>query len=95
MRIWALAISVVVALLALIVPRALTGTNRVWSAAAHAIATFVNIVVLGLLFYAVFAPIGTLRRLGGADALRLRRHRTSSHWVDREPRDATHFTQQF
>ena len=93
-RTWALIAAGVVLVAALIAPRALALPNRILSALGHAIQRVVNFVVLAILFLVVFTPVGMVRRLRGADPLRLK-ERKDSYWIDREGADAAHFNRQF
>jgi len=48
----------------------------------------VSHVVLAILFYLVFTPIGVAFRLAGRDVLSLRRPVRGSHWLPRPPASA-------
>lgn len=57
---------------------------------------WVNVrILLGILFFVILAPVGTIRRLAGRDPLR--RRRGSAAWVPYPPRyrDPKHFERQF
>jgi thiol:disulfide interchange protein len=53
-------------------PRALVYPNRAWMALAEALAWVSTRVILGLLFFLVFAPLGAWRRMRGWDPLNRR-----------------------
>ncbi|MGO4672530.1 SxtJ family membrane protein [Bosea sp. 2YAB26] len=60
--------------------------NKLWTRFGLLLASVVNPIVLGLLFFVVFTPIGLLARLLGKDFLRLRRKpEVASYWVRRDP----------
>jgi hypothetical protein len=59
----------VLAVLGAAVPRALEYPNRGWMALAAALSWVSIRVILGLLFFVVFAPLGAWRRMRGADPL--------------------------
>ena len=75
-----------VALVALIRPTLLAGPNRLWTKLGLLLGAIVSPIALGLLFYSVLTPLGTLSRLKGNDPLRLRRDTSArSYWIPREP----------
>ena len=79
-------------------PRALVYPNRSWMAFAEAL-SFVSVrVVLGLLFYLVFTPLGAWRRWRGWDPLnrRVAAGRTSFwHPFSRRQADPKHYERMF
>jgi hypothetical protein len=85
-RIWALAISGILILTGLAVPKLLGPLNLIWSKVAYLL-NFILLHVSGafLLFF-LFAPLNLLFRLTGRDALRLRRDPSAtSYWISRTP----------
>jgi hypothetical protein len=53
-------------------PRALLHANRAWMALAQALSWVTTRVILGTLFFLVFAPLGAWRRFRGWDPLNRR-----------------------
>ena len=83
---WAFVISVVFAVIALLKPALLAGINRLWIKLGVLLGKVVSPIVLGVLFYCVLTPVGSIMRLTGKDALRLKRdHSMKSYWIPREP----------
>lgn len=81
-----LAASVVFLLFALIFPKALAPLNWVWTQFGLLLHKIVSPVILGVLFLAVFTPVGLLMRLFGGDPLRLRLDpKAQSYWIPRTP----------
>jgi hypothetical protein len=81
-----LGIAGVFLLAALLRPRILAPLNRLWAKLGHVMGMIVSPLVLGLIFFAVMAPLGLLMRLLGKDPLRLRRDsRAGSYWIVRQP----------
>jgi hypothetical protein len=71
-------------ILALLEPAVLRPLNRLWMRLGRVLHAVVNPVVLGVLFYGVFTPMGLAMRLFGADLLRLRRRPDGqSYWIVR------------
>jgi hypothetical protein len=72
--------------LELVWPRALVPLNRLWFKLGMLMGMVVSPLVMGIIFFLVITPIGLLRRLGGADSLRLGRDPSAdTWWQKREP----------
>lgn len=83
---WALAVSLVFLVLALAVPRSLELPNRLWTKLGLLLHRVVNPIIMGLIFYVVFTPMGLLIRMLGKDLLNTKHDATAkSYWVVREP----------
>jgi hypothetical protein len=54
-----------------------------WMVLAFPIGWLVSHLLLGLLFFGVFTPVGLLLRTLGKDSLRLQRGNAASSWQDR------------
>ena len=82
-RLWAVAISVGCAVLALAWPRALAPANRVWLRFGLALHRIVNPVVMAVLFFLVFTPFGLVMRVAGRGLRRQLRPdpSRSSYWI--------------
>ena len=77
-----LAVSAAFAAVTLVAPRVLKPLNLVWLKFGLVLHKVVNPVIMGLLFYGVFTPMGAVMRAFGADLLRMTRKPASgSHWV--------------
>jgi hypothetical protein len=74
------ALAIVVGSLGVIVPRAVRYVYVGWSVVAFPIGWLVSTVVLGVLFYGVFTPIGLAFRASGRDVLARRRTDVDSYW---------------
>ncbi len=63
---------------------------------AHAISKVTTPVILGVVYYGLFTPMGVIRRLFGADSL-TRLPRNGSYWIDRRVsgRTRSDLTRQF
>ena len=65
-------------------PAMLRPLNLLWLRFGLLLHRVVNPIVMGLLFFAVFMPMGLLMRLSGKDFLRLRfRGGDTSYWITR------------
>jgi multisubunit Na+/H+ antiporter MnhG subunit len=78
-------------------PSLLGPVQRVWMRAAEAMGSFNTRIILGLLFYVVFTPVGAVMRFFRDPMTRSLRDASTSHWVRRkvEPVDRTRYEQQF
>ena len=71
-------------------PSVLHPLNRGWMALGRLMGMVVTPIILGLLFFVLFTPIGMLMRLFGRDALRMKLDRSgASYWVAREQPGST------
>jgi thiol:disulfide interchange protein len=78
-------------------PRALVYPNRAWMALAEALSWVSTRVILGLLFFVVFAPLGAWRRMRGWDPLNRRATGRQSFWQPYSDRqaDPKHYERMF
>jgi hypothetical protein len=66
-------------------PQILRPLNLVWLKFGLLLHKIVNPLVMGLLFFAVFTPMGFIMRLAGKDLLSLKRDKAaSSYWSPRQ-----------
>jgi hypothetical protein len=85
-RWWALGVSAVFLVLALLWTAALAPLNKLWTKLGVLLYGIVNPVVMALLFYVTVTPIALLMRMLGKDPLRLRRDPdAASYWINRTP----------
>lgn len=85
-RWWALGIAAALLLLAAARPSLLSPLNRVWFRVRLVLNFILTYLAMGLLFYAVFTPMGLAARLLGKDLLRRRPDPgAESYWIRREP----------
>ncbi len=81
----------------LVAPALLAPVQRAWMAFAEVLGAFNTRVILGVLFYVVFTPVGFVMRLFHDPMTRSLRDAQCSHWVRRkvEPVDRARYEQQF
>lgn len=85
--VWFATVGAALLVLGLAVPIILKPVYRVWMAFAFALGWFNTRLILGIIFYLIFTPVGLIMRLFGRDALRLRLQRDAeSYWLYREDR---------
>ena len=68
-------------ILGLLLPRALVFPNRAWMGLARWMSLITTPIILGLVFFLVFMPIGVIKRLFGWDPLRRRAPSGASYWT--------------
>lgn len=86
LRWWALGVSGIFAVLALLAPAVLAAPNRAWAQLGILLGKVVSPIMLGVLYYLVFTPMGLFMRLLGKDPLRTRYEPAAqSYWIRREP----------
>lgn len=81
---------------ALVYPRCLALTYRVWIGIGDVLGWINTRIILGLLFFVVIMPVGLVMRLAGKDPLRLRpAPSAASHRVPSQPPPQNHFERPF
>ena len=79
-----LVLSAVFAIVTATAPRLLRPLNLIWLKFGLLLHKVVNPVIMGILFFGVFAPMGIMMRLIGIDLLRLKRKPSSeTYWIVR------------
>ncbi len=78
------AVGVALAVAGLAVPGRLGPVFRAWMALAHAISRVTTPIFLGVVYFAIFAPLGLVLRLMGRRLLTRSRGATS-FWIERPP----------
>ena len=95
-RLWALALAALLILPALFYPRSLTWVYRFWMAIGHVLAWVNTRIILGIICFGLFTPIGSIMRLFGWDSMRRRTDpEAESYRLVREPRPSDHLKHQF
>jgi hypothetical protein len=83
-RIWCLALSGIVLLVALLWPSLLNGLNVVWTKTGKVLAKLVNPIATGFLFYLVFTPWAIILRWMGRDLLGISLDANAkTYWIPR------------
>ncbi len=95
-RVWALALAVLLLGVAVLWPRGLGPFNRLWFRFGILLSSITLPVLMAVLFYGVLTPIALLRRLVGAPGLALHRDKAESYWIARkDPPGRDSLKQQF
>ena len=80
------ALAMLFALAAVVVPTVLAPLNRLWFRLGILLGRIISPIVLGIMFFLLITPVAVVARLCGRDALRIKRRRVTTYWVDREPK---------
>lgn len=80
-----LTVSIILAAVTLLRPPLLNPLNRAWYQLGLFLGRVVSPIVLGILFFLLITPVALVIRIAGRDALRLRRKKVESYWIDRSP----------
>src|SRR5438093_12140209 len=70
LRLWGLLLGGALLALALVWPRSLAQVYRLWMAVGEVLGWINTRLILGLLFYGIFTPLGLCMRLRGQDPMR-------------------------
>lgn len=95
-RLWALALTLVLAVPALAMPRSLAYVHRIWMAAGEVLGWINTRVLLCLIFYALVTPMGIIMRWLGRDPMRRGfEPGVETYRVLKPSRPGAHMTRQF
>ena len=94
-RLWVLVGSIVLALLAIFVPKGLAEPNRLWFKLGVALGRIVSPIVAAVVFFGVLTPVAAVMRLTGRDTLRLKPDRTARTYWAEHPVTPTSMRNQF
>lgn len=84
-RVWALAISALLVLVAFIFPRILVAPNRLWFKFGILLGNFIAPIVMTLVYFLAVFPVGLFMKILGKDLLRQKqRENQNSYWIKRE-----------
>ncbi len=87
---WLYATSGVVLPLALFAPNVLKPVYKVFMKVGHVVGAFNTRLLLALIYYVVFTPIGLLARLFGKDLLDVKLEpQADTYWIKREVKEIT------
>jgi hypothetical protein len=82
--------------LALVWPHSLERVYRLWMAVGEVLGWINTRLILGVLFYGLFTPLGLLMRLRGKDPMRRAlAPEAETYRVRRQPRPSSHMRHQF
>tara|TARA_A100001015_G_scaffold318222_1_gene437430 strand:- start:1598 stop:1996 length:399 start_codon:yes stop_codon:yes gene_type:complete len=68
----------------IIFPNYLSKLNKLWMIFGLLLGKIVNPIVLGIIYFGLFTPIGLFRKIIGKDELKLKFKNINSYWLQRE-----------
>lgn len=77
-------LAIVFVVLSLTKPGLLLPLNKLWMGLGFVLGMIVSPIVLGLIFFVIFTPVGLMMRLFGRDELRMKPDPAKSHWKTRD-----------
>jgi hypothetical protein len=83
---WMFGLAGVTAAVTMVRPRWLAPFNRAWMQFGELLHRVVSPLVLGIIFYGVFTPVGLVMRIARRDAMKRRfEPGAPTYWVERDP----------
>lgn len=90
------AVSIIFLVVTIVKNEILLPFNKMWMRFGLLLSIIISPIVLGTIFFGLFAPIAILMRLNGRDELRLKFNKKPSHWIPRsQPIQPETFKNQF
>jgi len=77
-------ISFIFILLVLLKPDYLRVFNELWFSLGLLLSKIFNPIIMGIIFYGLFTPIGLIMRLLGRDELGLKKNKQSTYWKQKK-----------
>lgn len=85
-RWWALCLSAAFLFTAFVFPAVLTVPNKIWSKFGELLHQIISPIILGIMFFLLFTPMGSVMRMFGWDPMKKRFDKSEkSYWVRRDP----------
>ncbi|HEY7490762.1 MAG TPA: SxtJ family membrane protein [Candidatus Tectomicrobia bacterium] len=95
-RLWGVGVAILLIVPALVYPRSLQLPHRLWMALGHGLGWLNTRIILSLVFYGLFTPLGWVMRLRGKGTIQRRfEPEATTYRVVRQPRPSSHMTRQF
>jgi len=77
-------LGVIFLLITLIKPEILLPLNKLWMRFGFLLSLFVSPLIMAIIFFGIFTPIGLFMRIIGRDELKLKYSKNISNWKKRE-----------
>ena len=81
-RVWALIVSLIFIILAMLKPYLLTPFNRIWARFGVVLGSLISPIVMGIIFFVIVTPTGFLMRIFSKDFLNLKKNNDKSYWIN-------------
>ena len=77
-------LGVIFLLITIIKPEILLPLNKLWMRFGFLLSLFVSPLIMAIIFFGIFTPIGLFMRIIGRDELKLKYSKNISNWKKRE-----------
>jgi hypothetical protein len=95
-RLWAIVLAGLLLLPAAVYPQSLRWPYRGWMTLGQALGWVNTRIILGVIFYGLFTPMGVIMRWAGRDPLHLKPDpQAETYRINRQPRPSSHMRRQF
>jgi len=81
-RVWALIVSLIFIILAMLKPYLLTPFNRIWARFGVVLGSLISPIVMGIIFFVIVTPTGFLMRIFSKNFLNLKKNNDKSYWIN-------------
>ena len=82
-HIWALVVSIILILVTVVKPDLLSPLNRIWCKFGVLLQKVTNPILMGIMLYLIFTPIGLILRILGKDVLSIKLDKNAtSYWKE-------------
>ena len=81
-RVWALIVSLIFLILAILKPYLLTPLNRIWIRFGFVLGGIVSPIIMGIIFFTIVTPTGFLMRIFSKDYLNLKKNSNKTYWIN-------------
>jgi hypothetical protein len=81
-RVWALIISFIFLILALLKPSLLAPINKIWIRFGFVLGGIISPIIMGIVFFVIVTPTGFLMRIFSKDFLNLKKNNSKSYWIN-------------
>ncbi len=96
LKVWAIVVAGLLTIPALVLPKSLRPLYKIWMTAGHILGWINTRIILSIIFYGLFTPMGLVMRLFGKDPMRRQfESAASTYRITRQPRPSSHMRHQF
>ena len=81
-RVWALIMSLIFLILAILKPYLLTPLKRIWIRFGFVLEGIVSPIIMGIVFFTIVTPTGFLMRIFSKDYLNLKKNSNKTYWIN-------------
>tara|TARA_B100001057_G_C21995774_1_gene624095 strand:+ start:103 stop:486 length:384 start_codon:yes stop_codon:yes gene_type:complete len=83
-RLWSFIISLIFLILGFLNSKVLSPLNKIWFKFGIILGKTISPLIMGIIFFLVVTPIGTIMRILGKDVLNLKYNKNQSYWIEKD-----------